>query len=169
MSHDKMPHNNKCHLASCLRLLKYLALFCVLKSVAAAPFPSSPVAGVADGNGVLFRDATFLQRADALTRQFLAMESLWPPVTELTGATPMVFFHQRKAGGSSIRAVLHRVCTDANLQCYIICHIMGSPATRTACLLQARHQLSMPGTFLGESRRISLNGTGTVHQATFHA
>jgi hypothetical protein len=122
MSHDKMPHNNKCHLASCLRLLKYLALFCVLKSVAAAPFPSSPVAGVADGNGVLFRDATFLQRADALTRQFLAMESLWPPVTELTGATPMVFFHQRKAGGSSIRAVLHRVCTDANLQCYIICH-----------------------------------------------
>ena len=99
MSHDKMPHNNKCHLASCLRLLKYLALFCVLKSVAAAPFPSSPVAGVADGNGVLFRDATFLQRADALTRQFLAMESLWPPVTELTGATPMVFFTSARPVG----------------------------------------------------------------------
>ena len=125
MSHDKMHHSSTCHPASCLRLLKYLALFRVLKSVGAAPFPetpSSPAAGVADGNGFRFRDATFSQRADALTRQFLAMESLWPPVTEVTGATPMVFFHQRKAGGSSIRAVLHGLCTDANLHCFIICY-----------------------------------------------
>ena len=120
-----MHHSSTCHPASCLRLLKYLALFRVLKSVGAAPFPetpSSPAAGVAYGNGLLFRDATFSQRADALTRQFLAMESLWPPVTEVTGATPMVFFHQRKAGGSSIRAVLHGLCTDANLHCFIICY-----------------------------------------------
>ena len=118
-----MHQSSTCHPASCLRLLKYLlALFRVLKSVGAAPFPSSPAAGVADGNGFLFWDATFSQRADALTRQFLAMKSLWPPVTEVTGATPMVFFHQRKAGGSSIRAVLHRLCTDANLHCFIICY-----------------------------------------------
>ena len=51
MSHDKKRHNSKCHPASCLRLLEYLALFCVLKSVGAAPFPSSPAASVADGNG----------------------------------------------------------------------------------------------------------------------
>ena len=121
-----MHHSSTCHPASCLRLLTYityLAHFRGLKSVGAAPFPSSPAAGVADGNGFLFRDATLSQqRADALTRQFLAMESLWPPVTEVTGATPMVFFHQRKAGGSSIRAVLHRLCTDANLHCFIICY-----------------------------------------------
>jgi hypothetical protein len=122
MSHDKMHHSSTCHPASCLRLLKYLALFHVLKSVGAAPFPSSPAAGVADGNGFRFRDAPFSQRADALARQFLAMESLWPPVTEVTGATPMVFFHQRKAGGSSIRAVLHGLCTDAKLHCFIICY-----------------------------------------------
>jgi hypothetical protein len=42
MSHDKKCHNSKCHPASCIRLLEYLALFCVLKSVGAAPFPSSP-------------------------------------------------------------------------------------------------------------------------------
>jgi hypothetical protein len=92
-----MHHSITCHPASCLRLLTYyLALFRGLKSVGAAPFPSSPAAGVADGNGFLFRDATFSQqRADALMRQFLAMESLWPPVTEVTGATPMVFFFTR--------------------------------------------------------------------------
>ena len=39
-----MRNNTKCHQTIGPRLLKYLALFCMLKSVGAAPFPSSPAA-----------------------------------------------------------------------------------------------------------------------------
>ena len=74
------------------------------------------------GGNATFLDKQFLHRMHAVTRRFLGMESLWPPVSEVTVARPMVFFHQRKAGGTSIRLLLDNICNASKLKCYIICH-----------------------------------------------
>ena len=51
-------------------------------------------ARLADGKGgnVQFLDQQFLRRMDALKRNFLRMDNLWPSVSEVTVARPVVYF-----------------------------------------------------------------------------
>lgn len=62
-----------------------------------------------------------LRNANKLIQGFLRTPGLWPKVANVTTTRPFIFFHQRKAGGSSIRATLHAGAKKKNLKSYIPC------------------------------------------------
>lgn len=64
-----------------------------------------------------------------IVESFLTAPGLWQPVHEVSERSPFVFFHQRKAGGSSIRKVLKARANRARpqLSTYIPCLTPGVP------------------------------------------
>jgi hypothetical protein len=46
---------------------------------------------------------------------------MWSPIERITVGHPLVFFHQRKAGGSSVRIQLNDYATHRKLHSYIAC------------------------------------------------
>lgn len=62
-----------------------------------------------------------LRNANKLFQGFLRTPGVWPKVANVTTTRPFIFFHQRKAGGSSIRATLHAGAKKNNLKSYIPC------------------------------------------------
>ena len=65
---------------------------------------------------------TTLRNANMLIQGFLRAPGLWPKVENVTTKRPFIFFHQRKAGGSSIRKTLYNGARKKNLKTYIPCH-----------------------------------------------
>lgn len=46
---------------------------------------------------------------------------MWEPVNSVSEKAPFIFFHQRKAGGTSIRSTLHQAALSMNVSDYIPC------------------------------------------------
>ena len=65
-------------------------------------------------------DASALQSIVRAFAEFPA-EQVWSPVKAVNNAEPFIFFHQRKAGGSSLRSSLYHAASHLDLSFFIPC------------------------------------------------
>lgn len=65
-----------------------------------------------------------LKTLDNLAFSFLHQphDKLWPVVPQISQYYPLIFFHQRKAGGSSLRESLHEASQAVKMTSYIPCY-----------------------------------------------
>ena len=76
----------------------------------------------------------------SILRSFLSEPALWSePVTDVSGAHPFIFFHQRKAGGSSIRQALWASARGHDLTTYIPCKDMHCDTYTLPKLIPPQH------------------------------
>jgi len=68
-----------------------------------------------------FGDRT-LEYMDTVVQDLLREPNLWPPVQNISSKHPYFFFHQRKAGGSSLRDLLAKSAKNQSVKSYIPCY-----------------------------------------------
>jgi hypothetical protein len=102
-----------------ISLILHFYALCNIYTIAAGATDVTLVAGNRVGLR-LYKDTLLI---DQIISNFVSFpdEEMWSPIKVISPNEPLIFFYQRKSGGTSIRTQLRVAAAAANLTCYVPC------------------------------------------------